>query len=621
MDREAFDRLVARLEASAARSPLGYKAKVGLLALLGYGYIFTVLAVLAAALGLLGLAALGGKHLYAIGKIAIPLLILAWVILRALWVRLDEPEGRELTAAEAPELFAAIDDMRRKLRGPRVHRVLLTDEYNAAVVQTPRLGLLGWQKNHLILGLPMMQALSPEQFRAVLAHEYGHLAGAHSRFSGWIYRIRKSWQQLMEALDHSGRSNFLFKKFFDWYSPFFAAYTFVLARANEYQADRCASDLVGARHAADALLNFSLKGALLRERFWPQVHARADREAAPSFGPHGEMGTALRGPLAPQEASEWLQSALARKTDTGDTHPCLADRLASLGETARIPEPVRDSAARRYFGAALTPLAGEIDRGWAGAVQESWRERYEHVQKGRAELARLAEQSAKGELALQEAWDLAYWAEEIEGEAAALPLYRALLERAPEESAPQFAVGRLLLGAGDEAGIAHLERAMALNRSRTAGASELIGNFLYYRGREDEARRYFERAGEARQAAAEAEEERASLTTADTFAPHGLDEATIADLREQLRRQPHIVKAWLARKVLKRYPDEDPAYGLAVKTRFWSFAGRKTVRKLCQELSGVGHMYIVLVNAFDDETYRTVGKAVKKAEGALIYER
>ena len=112
-----------------------------------------------------------------------------------------------------------------------------------------------------------------------------------------------------------------------------------------------------------------------------------------------------------------------------------------------------------------------------------------------------------------------------------------------------------------------------------------------------------------------------ALTTADKFLPHGLDEETIEELRAQLRSQRRIAKAWLARKALRHRPDEDPVFALAVKKRFWSFAGEGYVDRLCKELRGVGRMYIVLANAFDNDTYRKIGKAVRKAEGARIYSR
>jgi len=621
VDSKAFDQLVARLETMAERAPLTYKTRVGLLAVLGYAYIFGILAALLAILGLLALAASTGKHLFVIIKIGLPLLLLAAVILRALWVRLDEPTGRLLTPRDAPQLFAVLAKMRHRLRGPRIHGVLLTDDYNASVVQTPRLGLFGWQKNHLILGLPLMQALSPEQFCAVLAHEYGHLAGAHSRFASWIYRIRKSWHQLMEALDNEGRASFLFKKFFDWYSPYFAAYSFVLARANEYQADDAAKALVGARHAADALINLSLKDTLLHDRFWPDVHAKADLTPAPAFSPFTQMAGVLREPVDVEEQRQWLKSALARKTDSDDTHPSLTDRLRALGQPPRIPEPASVSAAQHFFGNKEKTLAEELDRGWRKRIEPSWRERFEHVQKGKAEIARLRAKAGQGELPLQEAWELASWSEEIEGGAAALPLYRAVLARAPDDATPHFAVGRLLLTSGDEAGIAHMEKAMTLDQGYTLRASEWIADFLYRRGREKDAQPYIERARTAKKIAAAAEEERAALTPLDRFNAHGLSDEALAALRESLAEQPRIAKAWLARKILKHHPDENPVFGLAVQTVFWYPGGKKYVAKLCEELVGVGTMYIVVVNAYDEDVYRKVGKRIKNTRGTLIYRR
>ena len=97
---------------------------------------------------------------------------------------------------------------------PKVHEVLLTHDFNAAIAQVPRLGLFGFHKNYLILGLPLMMALSLDQFRAVLAHEFGHLSGAHGRFGSWIYRIRRSWYQLMANLEHQQHwGAFIFDRF------------------------------------------------------------------------------------------------------------------------------------------------------------------------------------------------------------------------------------------------------------------------------------------------------------------------------------------------------------------------------------------------------------------------
>ena len=109
-----------------------------------------------------------------------------WVVAGAMWVSLDVPKGQRIANSEAPELFALIDKLRRSLGAPRFHHVLITDDFNAAVVQIPRLGLLGWYRNTLLIGLPLMKALNRQQLAAVLAHKFGHLAGGHGRLGNWI---------------------------------------------------------------------------------------------------------------------------------------------------------------------------------------------------------------------------------------------------------------------------------------------------------------------------------------------------------------------------------------------------------------------------------------------------
>jgi Zn-dependent protease with chaperone function len=146
------------------------------------------------------------------------------MVARAMWVRLDPPKGRPITTYDASELFELIDKLRRSLGAPRFHHVLITDEFNAAVVQTPQLGLLGWYRNTLLIGLPLMKALTRQQLAAVLAHEFGHLAGGHGRLGNWIYRLRFGWVRLAQALqERRSLGSFAFRPFFKWYAPYFSS--------------------------------------------------------------------------------------------------------------------------------------------------------------------------------------------------------------------------------------------------------------------------------------------------------------------------------------------------------------------------------------------------------------
>ena len=236
--------------------------------------------------------------------------------------------------------------MRSALDGPHVHRVLVSDEFNAGIVQIPRLGMFGWLRNYLVVGLPLMKALTPAEFRAVLAHEFGHLSGNHGRFSGWIYRIRQSWIQVLVRVHEQRRyAAFLFERFLNWYAPFFNAYSFVLARAQEYEADAYSVDLAGRDTAARALVRLDAKERALQEEFWPAFYRQSHDNAQPPRDPFAQMLTGLGRSIDGPTAEKWLFSSaegedgLRRYASVTRRSPC--SHGLQIGEAAgdyAVPE-------------------------------------------------------------------------------------------------------------------------------------------------------------------------------------------------------------------------------------------------------------------------------------------
>lgn len=621
MEREKFDALVADLERVAKASPASYKARVYGLAMLGYGYVFLVLAALVVLIGgLVMLAAIGkGAAFLIVKKLGIPLVFLVFVVLRAMWVRLSVPEGIELRRKDYPALFDTLDKMPRRLKGPRIHTVLLDDNFNAAISQVPRLGIFGWQKNYLILGLPLMQALSPEQLLAVIAHEYGHLSGAHGKFSAWIYRVRRTWYKLMEAFDQEQRwGKFIFSKFFDWYAPYFWAYSFALARANEYEADRCSAELTSPRLAADALTSIYVKGNFLSEEFWPSLYRRADKEPQPTVALYADTGVLLCGALSEQDAGRWLEQAIAVETGSTDTHPSLKDRLAALGQEARLPERVHPSAAEFFLRDRLALLAAHFSNVWRNGIHARWEERYQHVQTSLARLEELEAKRQQGEISAAEAYEYAEKVEEFHPDADHAALYRAVLERDPNHVSAHYTLGRLLLDRGDDAGIGHIEKAMERDESAIAPGCKLVYGYLVMRNREQEAKTYEERFYAQIEREQRAEAERNGLRLSDTYVFHEASADAIEALVAQLRRYRRIGKAYLVRK--KTELSNAPLYVLGIIWHgFWphdSNDDAKLTRTLANEIKFPGEIFfIVLANN------RKFRKVITKVDGALVYKR
>lgn len=623
MTNEEFSALVSRLEQQSRERPGWYKARVTLLAILGYGYVGIMLALL---LALTAVVIASAVYLKALAvKIAIPILIVVGLVLKAMWVRLSPPEGRALGPREAPALFEMIERLRRKLKAPRFHRVLLTGEFNAAVVQQPRLGLFGWHRNYLFIGLPLMKSLTREQFEAVLAHEFGHLARGHGRMSNWIYRLRMTWARLMSALEEQRSwGTFLFRRFFNWYVPYFSAYSFPLARANEYEADATAARLVSPGALGQALTAVNVIGSYLGENYWPRIYRQADDLPQPRFAPFTELGGGLASDLKDESSvRKWLDQALERVTTVDDTHPALAERVKAIGETPRFSPPAEGQAADRLLGEKLAGLTEEFDNNWREHIQPSWEQRHRDVQKARsrlAELDALAAAAPGGELVLREAFERAKLTESVgAGPDAALAQFRGLHERAPGDSSLSMALGLRLLARDDAAGFPKVEQAVGEDEENILLGCEALRDYCWRMKREEEAHAWHKRLVERVELLNAARKERAELHIRDTLEEHGLSEEAVAGLREQLQKIPQLRKAYLVRKRVEHLPHH-ALYVLGHVVSPWWKPHRKKLAAAVQQaiLEKVNFPGEALIISVEGENARFGRKLRKVARSRIL---
>ena len=146
------DGLVRLPEVELPPAPsVGRQARFVWLVLLGYVYVLGVLGIFAALFVSL-LAAHAIWPLFVVGAVFV-------VVVPALRVKVFRPEGVKLTAANAPHLLDLVERLRRELRASRLSGVLLVEEPTAYVCEVPRLGVLGWNRIYLVLGLPYLLAL------------------------------------------------------------------------------------------------------------------------------------------------------------------------------------------------------------------------------------------------------------------------------------------------------------------------------------------------------------------------------------------------------------------------------------------------------------------------------
>lgn len=565
MQHHDLRRLVAAYELDSRDEPRRFALLTAGMAVLGYVAIVALLA--GAVMGLLwGLGQIAHGHLRS-WKVLLVLACgsLLLSLVRSLWLRSREPDGLPVSNLEAPRLFELIEQVRRKVGAPRPDRVLIDGALNASVVQQPRLGLLGWHRNTLILGLPLLMALETRQLAAVLAHEFGHLRGAHGKLGAWVYRTRRAWVRLAESRARAPAAfaladlapAFFFRHFF----PRFNARAFVLSRRQEYEADRVAHEVVGREAAASGLLAIELQARYLREQFWPSVWRHAAHLPTPEKErPFRAMQQALKTALTHRQAQPWLKEALKRLPDLADTHPSLRDRLEFADVAPRPPLPAPVSAAEALLREALPDWLTRMDRQWRGRSTEAWRARHRFAQAQRQMAEELQAALNEGPLDPDDHLLWARAALRIEGEAAEVTVLRRMLRDHPTHLGARYELGRTLIEADDrqlnEEG-ATLLRGVAEggNHPWALPAAQAIEAWLQARERYDELKTWRAALARIEQRTQATWDALHDFEAEPVLEPHGLGRRTLRPLEDLLRGESAAGRAWLVRRVVPDAPD------------------------------------------------------------------
>ena len=628
MEQTEFENLIKPLEALAAENPGGYRTRVALLAALGYFYLLVVVSLL---LAIVVVVLLYASFNWLIIKIVWIPLVLVGIVLRSLWITLPVPEGVELQREQAPALFDLVHDVTTALNGPNVHHILLSGDFNAGIVQVPQFGMFGWQTNYLVVGLPMLRALNPAQFRAVLAHEVGHLSGKHGHFSGWIYRLRRSWiEVLVRVRQERHYASFLFEPFLKWYAPYLNAYSFVLARAQEYQADVYSVELTGKETAAVTLARVAAKSCKLDEDFWPGFFRLSKEEAKPPRDPFAQMLGGLDQPIGPVDAQRWFFESLQVPTGYDDTHPALADRLAAMGYAKNSPavdglleqllttEQDRESAASYYLRDLPDDFLNRENRMLREQLVQVWNQAHSKFNEAGKRLQKLEEQSNERALTMEEQWERMTLVRQMQDRAAVKPLLENFLSEHPDHAGAHLSMGTILLEEHDAGGVSYLEKAMELNAGTTADACALLSGFYFEQGHKHLAESFRNRAIEYYANAQKQQAQALSFSKNDKLMPHDLTPEVVRNIQEQLGKVRGLSEAFLVRKVVEGM---DPFYVLAVAASVTLRNGKyaKYVRPLFEDLSKLTVLPDPMVFLSLDGEHANMREKISRIEGAPIF--
>jgi tetratricopeptide (TPR) repeat protein len=233
----------------------------------------------------------------------------------------------------------------------------------------------------------------------------------------------------------------------------------------------------------------------------------------------------------------------------------------------------------------------------------------------------LEDRGKQSALTEEDEWELARLTADMEGDEAAIPLLRCLLEKSDRHVSANFELGRILLARSDEAGLHHLGLAMQDDPQCTIAASFYAEQFCREQGRIEDADRYRNRAIELAELRDEADRERANVSPNDIFREHGVDSEVVLQLREHLRRYPNLKEAFLVRKEVRTFPDEHAfVLGIVPSGTWFRSSPNEADMQLLDQVAGNAPMprgtYVVLLNSANRKLRKRIGMP-----GASVFRR
>jgi Zn-dependent protease with chaperone function len=282
-----------------------------------------------------------------------------------LWAIIPRPDkfeapGPRIHSTEEPELFNALQEVAAATSQAMPAEVYVVNDVNAFV--TSRGGIMGFGSRRVMgLGLPLMQALTVQEFKGVLAHEFGHYSAGDVGLGPWIHKTRSAIGRTIQQLNES-----VLQILFIWYGNLFLRITHAISRRQEFVADEVAARVVGGDVMSSALRK--VRGAAFAfDGYWGNDlglvigagHLPPVSQGFARFMSAPHVQTQLRAIVSRAEIED--------KTDIYDTHPALGERLAALAT-----QPRGTSGDPRSAATLLTNIAKWERRVLASIVSDEW---------------------------------------------------------------------------------------------------------------------------------------------------------------------------------------------------------------------------------------------------------
>lgn len=506
---------------------------------------------------------------------------------KALFLRLPKPQGVLLKKQEATELYALIKKIRKATRCPKIHYIMLNSEFNAFISERPSIGMFGWYRRYLVIGVPLLLTLTEEELKGVIAHECGHLSKAHGKSNVKIYRAKTVWENIAREFDKENtRGSFLADGFIQRYLPALNSIYFSASKQHEYEADKISMAVVDKQTFINALLKVSLYSSLIENKFWSEMRRMSQNISNPVDDVFFRLENEAANFIPEEIINSYVDNFMSYHSLPCSSHPSFVERMEALGALRPVIQPADVNALRKILKNKADNVLRICSKDWSTRALEKWTSYYNQTVDAKNRLSELEQMRSTQQLSANELLERAFIIERLEGTDKALEAFNTVKEIYPENIATEYNIGRLLTYQGSEEGVEVLKNVMAKDCQAIPDCCYNIVNYYCNRNEQDVASEFYHYAVKFMKTNDNVKNERSVLKTTDRFIPHDLSNETIQSIREKLLKHKKIKKAYVTIKHTE-LSYQFPVYMIGVKYKLTS---KKQRKKIQNELASTNYL-------------------------------
>jgi len=274
--------------------------------------------------------------------------------------------GFTMPESKIPRVYEVVQRLQTHFKRPVIQRIIISANYELDIIKTPFWMLPVWSTNTLVIGLPLLICLTPNQFEQMVARRIGQFSKQNNMITNWLYQLNGIWQQYSYIYGKQKNiESWFLKLFYKSYAALYKNLSVLAARKDELNADKYAMEMYFHEEICEMITADALCRWYLENRFWPAIDKAYSVKNKETHQPYRKLTSVIRGNLNVVTKTMLNNLMNDEVVKSMSRNPTLHQRLVEIGHVEPIMKRYNgESAADYYLGKSLNGALNLMDKLW-----------------------------------------------------------------------------------------------------------------------------------------------------------------------------------------------------------------------------------------------------------------